>query len=169
MTIEQLTKIEEELYSSVIDINNREKTTELNDRLKDIFLSYKQVHAHYADLSKQSDEALKRGLFIQWYVLTEPSYSTGIDDIDQEAERTIIDIINERICNNTLDNELQWMLNYYATWDFVFKRFNDCRGLIEFVENKTDELFPEEVDREEMKKRGQMGVYWNSLTRLDEK
>jgi hypothetical protein len=168
MTTEELTKIENELYSAVIEIYNQEQTSELSNQLKDIFISYRQVHKDYSDLSKENVEALKRGLFLQWYALTEPSYLTGIDDIDQDAETIIIDIIEEHICNNTLDNELKWMLNYYATWDFVFDRFNNRKGLAQFVANKTDNLFPTKVDREAMKKRGQMGQYWNSLTRLAE-
>ncbi|WP_125932418.1 hypothetical protein [Hymenobacter glacialis] len=166
MTTEELTKIENELYSAVIEIYNQEQTSELNNRLMDIFISYRQVHIDYSDLSKQNDEALKRGLFIQWYALTEPSYLTGIENIDQDAEAIIIDTIEERICNNTLDKELKWMLNYYATWDFVFDRFKNRKGLAQVLANKTDYLFPTKVDRESMKKRGQMGRYWNSLARL---
>lgn len=34
-----------------------------------VFVAYKQVHSLYADLAKNDNEALKRGLFLQWYGL----------------------------------------------------------------------------------------------------
>ena len=163
MTIEQLTKIEEELYASVIEIYEQKQTTELKTQLNSIFNSYRQVHKEYANLAEKDDEALKRGLFIQWYVLTEPSYLTGIDDIDEESEKIIMNIIEERICNNNLDYELEWMLNYYANWDYVYDKFNNLKAVTKLVANKKDNLFPTKINREEMKKRGQMGGYWNSL------
>ena len=166
MTIDQLTKFENELYLTVVEIYNKEQTTELNEELKTIFASYKQVHKNYADLSNNDYEALKRGLFIQWYACIEPSYFTGIAEIDQEAEKNIIDNIEKHIQNKTLDVELKWMLNYFATWDFVFDRFSTRKGLVELIANKTDEFFPTKIDNEAMSKRGQMGKYWNSFIKV---
>ena len=166
MTIEQLTKIEEELYAAVIEICEQTQTTELKTQLNSIFNSYRQVHKEYANLAENDNEALKRGLFIQWYALTEPSYLTGIGDIDAESEKIIMNIVEERICNNNLDYELEWMLNYYANWDYVYDKFNGLKCVTKLVANKKDNLFPTKINREEMQKRGQMGGYWNSLSRL---
>ena len=164
MTIEQLAKIENELYSTVLDIYENGQTEELNEKLKTIFASYRQVHRQYSELAKEQNEALKRGLFIQWYAITEPSYLTGIEELDEVSEKNIIDLIEEKIQNNSLDTELKWMLNYYATWDFVFDKFKNRKGLAEIIANKTDELpLGLVIDKEEMNKRGQMGMYWNSL------
>ena len=164
MTIEQLANAEMELHSTVLDIYSAKQSEELNERLKTVFALYRQVHISYALLAKEQDEALKRGLFIQWYSMTEPSYISGIDQLDEEAEHNIIDALEEKIQNNTLDSELNWMLNYYANWDFVFERFNNRKGLVEFISHKTDRLPPGlEIDKADMKKRGQMGDYWNSL------
>jgi hypothetical protein len=81
---------------------------------------------------------LKRGLFIQWYACTEPNYLTGIEQLDEEAEKNIINIVEEKIQNNSLDSELKWMLNYYADWDYVFDRFKNREGLAELIANRTD-------------------------------
>ncbi|RYE27362.1 MAG: hypothetical protein EOP48_34510 [Sphingobacteriales bacterium] len=164
MTLEQLAIKENELYSLVLDLYKREQTEELAEKLKTVYASCKQVHTHYSVMAKQQDEALKRGLFIQWYACTEPNYITGIEKLDEEAERNIIDLIEEKIQNNNLDNELEWMLNYYANWDYVFEKFKNRKGFIELIANRTDD-FPIGlvIDKEEMNQRGQMGMYWNSL------
>lgn len=159
MTIEELTKIEVELYSAVLDILEKNET----DKLEFIYDSYKNVHLYYSELAKDNDEALKRGLFIQWYALTEPSYLTGIGLLDDIAEEKIIDLIERKIQKKDIDLELNWMLNYYANWEFVFEKFSSHQALIRFILNRKDtELIFDKVD---MSKRGQMGEYWNSLNR----
>ena len=164
MTTEQLAHTETELHSTVIEIYQKEQTDELNERISAVFASYKQVHKNYSDISKEDDEALKRGLFIQWYACTEPSYLTGIGELDEEAEQNIIDLVENKIQNNSLDTEIKWMLNYYATWEFVFDRFKNSKGLAELIANKTDELpLGLVIDKAAMNKRGQMGTYWKSL------
>lgn len=168
MTIEQLARTEMELYSTVLDLNEMEQTDELNKRLQSVFASYKTVHQKYSVLAKQEDEALKRGLFIQWYAFTEPSYLTGIGELDENAEQIIIDIVEEKINNKSLDYELKWMLDYYANWDFVFERFKNQKGLAELIVNSPDAL-PKglTINKVAMNERGQMGTYWNSLSHFN--
>jgi len=164
MTTEKLAKTETELYSIVLDLYKKKQTKELNDKLKTVFSSYRQVHKHYSDLAKDNDEALKRGLFIQWYAITEPSHLTGIEELEEEAEENIIDIIEKKIQSNSLDTELKWMLNYYATWDYVFDKFKNRKGLEELITKRTDKLpLGLIIDKKAMKQRGQMGTYWSSL------
>jgi hypothetical protein len=87
-----------------------------------------------------------------------------LKELDEVAERSIIDFVENKIQNNLLDSEIKWMLNYYANWDFVFDRFNNRKGLAELIVNKTDGLpFGLVLDKVAMSKRGQMGIYWNSL------
>ena len=163
MTTEQLANTETELYSTVLDLYKKEQKEELNEKLKTVFAAYRQVHKHYSDLAKENDEALKRGLFIQWYAITEPEYLTGTEELDEEAEENIIDLIEEKIQNNSLDSEIKWMLNYYATWDYVFDRFKNRKGLAELIANRTDGLpLGIVINKAAMKQRGQMGRYWNS-------
>ncbi len=168
MTLEQLANTENEIYSTVLDLYKMEKSDELNVNLKILFASYKQVHKNYSDLAKQNDEALKRGLFIQWYAIMEPGYLTGIQELGEEAEENIINLVEEKIQNNSLDNELSWMLNYYANWEFVFNRFKNRKGIEKLIANKIEGLtIGFVIDNETMNKRGQMGRYWNSINHLD--
>lgn len=162
MNLEELAQTEQELYSIVMDLCDQKQTKENDDKLDEVFISYKQVHKQYAALTQNELEALKRGLFIQWYALTEPNYLTGIGDIDEQAEHKIINLLDEKIGRNTLDSELTWMLNHYATWDYVFERFQSFSNLKAFLINAKPS-FPDKIDRNGMEKRGQMGKYWNSL------
>lgn len=170
MTVEQLAKTETELYAIVLNLYKREQTEEHNEKLRIVFASYRQIHKQYSDLAKEQDEALKRGLFIQWYATTEPSYLTGIEQLDEEAENNIIDIVEDKIQSNSLDSELKWMLDYYATWDYVFDRFKNRKGLAELIANSKDGLpIGLVIDKDAMIKRGQMGTYWNSLNHFTNK
>lgn len=162
MTTEQLAKAEMELCSKVLELYEKEQS----EKLESIFATYKEIHKRYSDLAKEQDEALKRGLFIQWYSITEPNFLTGINEIDEKAEENIIDIIEEKIQEKSLDNELKWMLNYYANWEFVFERFKNRQGLAELISNRKDIPNNLIIDKIEMNKRGQMGKYWNSLNHL---
>ena len=90
MTIEQLGDTENELLFRLTDINKSIQTLELDKRLESIFESYNQIHQAYAELADRNDEALKRGLFIQWYAWTEPSFNSGISELDPQSEQKII-------------------------------------------------------------------------------
>jgi len=163
MILEKLTQTEDYLHSIVLDLYYQIQTEDMDKKLSEVFTSYKQVHLQYSLLAEDDSEALKRGLFIQWYALTEPNYLSGINEVDEQAELRIISLIDERIGNSTLDSELHWMLNYYATWDFVFQKFPEFSNLKEFVERAKPNRLPEKIERQAMDKRGQMGKYWNSL------
>ncbi|MCJ8164486.1 hypothetical protein MKJ04_06480 [Pontibacter sp. E15-1] len=164
MTLEELAQTENNLYSIVMDLYYQEMTIDSDKKLIEVFASYKQVHLQYSLLAKENSEALKRGLFIQWYALTEPNYLTGVNEVDEQAELRIISLIDAKIGNSNLDSEFHWMLNYYAAWDYVFQRFPKFMNLNEFVEGAKPDAFPEKIDRKVMNKRGQMGMYWNSLS-----
>ncbi|MDH5599204.1 MAG: hypothetical protein OEY34_08765 [Cyclobacteriaceae bacterium] len=168
MNITELTHKENQLSKKVLELYNQRQTTEKEEKLQNIFDAYRQVHQQYAEQAEKDNEALKRGLFIQWYALVEPNHLTGINDIDEQAEEKIIQILNQKIENNELDDELDWMLNYYMRKDWVFDRFNGYKGIVKTMANKNYNL-PESIDNISMAKRGQMGMYWNSLTRFEAK
>lgn len=168
MKIEELADKENELYKEVIKLYRQPQTKENLAQLQEIFMAYRQVHQQYADMVDKDLEALKRGLFIQWYALTEPNYLTGIGELDEKSERKIIGILNEKIEKHELDDELQWMLDYYTIWDYVFDRFKGYPAIESALKNKKHDL-PETIDRESMKQRGQMGHYWNSRITLKNK
>ncbi|MBF8964917.1 hypothetical protein I0P70_16845 [Pontibacter sp. FD36] len=165
MNLEQLAQREKDLCSIVTELYSQKQTEENAKNLGEVFASYKQIHQQYSEMAEREIEALKRARFIQWYALTEPNYLSGIDTIDERAEIKVFTILDGKIGSNAVEPELNWMLNYYATWDFVFKRFKTLVNLKAFVENAKPDMLPEKIDRKAMEERGQMGEYWNSLDR----
>ena len=174
MTVDQLSLKENELYSTVMNLYKKDpvipQSKETERKMEIIFNSYKDIHKEYADLADKNDEALKRGLFIQWYAWTEPSWLTGIGLLDNLAMIKIITIINDKIISNTIDAELKWMLNYYLNpaWVFAFDKFKGYQGIASAIKNWTEDRLPKNIDKIAMQKRGQMGIYWNSLTHFEQ-
>ena len=166
MTLQELAYKEDGLCSKVVDLSRQPQTDKTIEKLREIFFEYRRIHEFYADLSSCHIEALKRGLFIQWYALTEPNFLTGIADLNEKAENKIVQVLNEIINADKIDNELRWMLNYYSNWDWTFERHKTFRGFDTKIVNEQNNQLPETIDRERMKLRGQMGKYWNSLKRF---
>jgi hypothetical protein len=159
MTLTDLASREKELYSCAIEIyDKRANSRNPSLTLDEIHSNYKNVHYQYSKMADKSMEALKRGLFIQWYALTEPNYLTGISELDNKAEKKIMTVLKNLIEQNKADNELLWMLNYYLSWDWVFDRFKE---IIEF--KKVDEENRTLPTKLETQGRGQMGFYWHSI------
>jgi hypothetical protein len=159
MTLTDLANREKELYSITVDIYDGKTNSENQGlTLDEIHSEYKNVHNEYSKMADKNMEALKRGLFIQWYALTEPNYLTGISELDDTAERKMITCLKNLIDQNKADNELLWMLNYYLSWGWVFDRFKD---IIEFKKvDEKDKTLPPKIETDG---RGQMGFYWNSI------
>ncbi|WP_080054847.1 hypothetical protein [Spirosoma aerolatum] len=165
MTIQELAEQETLLYSEIIELC-QPQTPKIDDRLKQIFAEYREVHQAYADMANVDIEALKRGLFIQWYAMTEPSYLTGIDGINKQDSEKIIQVLKEIVAARHFDYELAWMLTYYLNWPFAFEIYNNFKDFDWSLINGEANSLPETIDREAMKQRGQMGVYLNSLSRF---
>lgn len=162
MIINELTEIETELYLKVCSLNGTieekyEQVTKLG-----ISNEYKIIHQKYAELSSENIEALKRGLFINWFAVSEPTFLTGIAELDENAEEKIIKEINERIKNQTVDFELNWMLNYYKNWDYAFAKFAKYELFYAKIMSNEEIEMPK-IDKQKMKNRGQMGIYWKSI------
>ncbi|WP_417372254.1 hypothetical protein [Gelidibacter japonicus] len=160
MTLIELADKEIDLYSNVINIyDGKISSNNQGLTLEEIQEEYKNVHNEYSKLSEKNIEALKRGLFIQWYSITEPNYVTGINKLDEKSERKIITDLKTRIDQNEADKELIWMLNYYLNWDYVFDRFKDIIAFDKIIQEK-------DADKPNIKtdERGQMGIYWKSIT-----
>ena len=162
MIIDELTKIENELYLKVYSLNGT--IEEKHEQITKLGISneYKIIHQKYAELSSENIEALKRGLFINWFAVSEPTFLTGIAELDENAEEKIIKEINERIKNRTVDFELNWMLNYYKNWDYAFAKFAKYELFYAKIMSNEEIEMPK-IDKQKMENRGQMGIYWNSL------
>ena len=118
--------------------------------LNNIYAQYQSIHIAYTELAHTSIEALKRALFIQWYAVTEPSYLTGIANLNKTAIQQTITLLEKQI-KTTSDKELQYMLNYYLLWDYVF------------ISIKKSDINEVVIPTINTKNRGQMGMYWKSI------
>jgi len=167
MNIDELSTKEQNLYSSVIELEGT--VEEKSDKVIyfGIAKDYREIHKEYSRLAKSDLEALKRGLFLMWYSIAEPTWLTGIADLDEDSEERIIKILDRRLKRGITDFELDWMLDYYSGWDFVFERFTEFKNFQIRLKSESETELPDEIDREQMKQRGQMGIYWNSLTRFN--
>lgn len=162
MIIDELTKIETELYLKVCSLNGaieeiHEQITKLG-----ILNENKTIHQKYAELSSDNIDELKRGLFINWFAVSEPTFLIGIDELDENAQENIIKEINERIKNQTADFELNWMLNYYKNWNYSFAKFAKYEFFYAKIMSNEEIELPK-IDKQKMANRGQMGIYCNSL------
>lgn len=169
MILEELAYKEDKLCSKIISLYNKPQTEDSDKELEEIFVEYKSIHKKYAALASHNIEALKRGLFIQWYALIEPSYLTGIANLDERAENKILQAVNDIIKTDRVDLELVWMLNYYSNWEWVFERLEFYKGFDPNIVNEQNNKLPDSIDKEKMSLRGQMGKYWNSLTAFSNK
>lgn len=168
MNIEDLANRGLKLVNQALELSGT--IEEKNDKVVyfGIGTKYQKIHEEYSRLAKSELEALKRGLFIMWYALTKPSCYTGIVILNPVAENKILKILDRRLKNDITDYELDWMLDYYSNWEFVFERFIEFKNLQDRLRKKEKIDLPNQIDRKKMSKRGQMGRYWNSLNRFKE-
>ncbi|TXF79588.1 hypothetical protein [Chryseobacterium sp.] len=163
MKLKELADKEIELHSKVTLLEGTIEYKEhfvLNSGIPE---QYKRIHAQYSQLAHSENEALKRGLFIQWYSLAEPLWLSGISELSKDSEQKIISILNDKILAGKVDNELKWMLEYYLDWDWVFKKYEGLPGIDKAIRERKNEM-PDHINSEEMNQRGQMGIYWNSIS-----
>ena len=168
MNIEDLANQELELLNQTLELVGT--VEEKNDKVVyfGIGTKYQKIHEEYSRLAKSELEALKRGLFIMWYAFTEPSCYTGIVILNSEAENRLLKILDRRLKRDITDYELDWMLDYYSSWDLVFERFSEFKYLQDRLRRNEKIDLPNQIDRIEMSQRGQMCRYWNSLSRFQE-
>ena len=169
MTLQDLASREDKLQEKVSEIYNQPRSESTNTEFQRVVSEYKMIHREYSKLSLTDIEALKRGLFIQWYCLAEPLFLAGIGELDEQAENNIIDNLNRFISSGEADTELLWMVSYYCSnWSWVFEKLEAFKKLNKTLLSKQNHQLPDKIDREQMQQRGTMGKYWNSLTRFSD-
>lgn len=142
---------------------------------KGIFESYRIIHRSYLELYLRIDdeaaklEILKRLIFLNWYSLVEPSCYTGIEDLDNITVFESYSIVNQYIINEKIDAEFKWMLSFYSSWDYTILGFseNKLEALTAFVKGVDTSIssFPRnQLVKGVMDNRGQMGIYWISMS-----
>jgi hypothetical protein len=159
MKLKELALKELNLYTKNIELN---RNIEQNIPVQ-ITNEYSEIHFEYSILAQTDIEALKRGLFILWYSIAEPTFLTGIGKLDSHAENRIIRTLNTVLIENSCDYELEWMLDYYSAWDYVFQRYVGFEYFQNRLKRNSKIDLPNVIDNNKMKERGQMGIYWNSI------
>ncbi|WP_131494650.1 hypothetical protein [Flavobacterium aquatile] len=162
MNIEELANKEIQLYDKVCSLNGTIEEKQNQIIALGISNEYNLIFQKYAELCVENIEALKRGLFISWFSFSEPTFLTGINELDKNAEENIVKEINVRIKNNSLDSELNWMIDYYKDWDYIFKEYYNYEHFKTKIMNKEETKLPK-IEKQKMENRGQMGIYWSSL------
>ncbi|MFT3935930.1 MAG: hypothetical protein QM726_20035 [Chitinophagaceae bacterium] len=169
MIIEDLASEEKSLHSEMREIYLQAATQKSLTRLEEIHATYRSIHQKYAALSHQELEALKRGLFLQWYSVSEPHWLTGISDLNETAKQKIIESLVNLITNERHDSEIVWMLNYYfAINEFALSGLREAQAVNKLIVKQHNYVFPQTINRTKMEERGQMGIYWNSLKRFNQ-
>ncbi len=139
-----------------------------------IFNRYRCVYNAYVDLALQGDlEALKRALFLCWFEVVEPSFLTGIAELDGDRSWRVLEYLEVLASTNKLDKELRWMLPYYyAVADYYFDSVleNSLPALRRFLDENKDTSLPcEELLSTTLDCRSQMANYWLSIGKHCEK
>ena len=140
-----------------------------------IFAEYQSIYKGYLDLYHRiinEDtrlEILKRLIFLNWYVKVEPSCYTGIDDLETTAVFETYSILDQYLIDKELDTEFKWMLSFYSSWDYTILTFaeNKLEALTLFVKAVDTSIssFPKnQLPKGMMDNRGQMGIYWISMS-----
>jgi len=140
-----------------------------------IFERYRNIHKSYLELYLRiNDEAtkleiLKRLIFLNWYSLVEPSCYTGVEDLDNATVSESYSILNHYLIDAKMDAEFKWMLSFYSSWDYTILPFseNKLKALTAFVKEVDTSIlnFPkDELPKGVMDNRGQMGIYWISMS-----
>lgn len=140
-----------------------------------IFDEYTKLHRRYFELLEQTDsadlqlEALKRLVFLNWYMYTEPSIYTGINELDEVVVAASYLWLDRYIIEGKLDQEFTWMLSYYSCWEYAILCYSEpnLKALTQFV-NAVDtnvlHIPVHQLPIGVMDKRGQMGHYWKSCS-----
>jgi hypothetical protein len=109
-------------------------------------------------------EALKRALFLVWIAAMGAPADTGIAALPDASARSVIEEADGRIRSGATDDELGWMLAWYAAEGrFVFELYGATPRLFRFAESRPREAWRSGVDVAAMRGRGQLGRYWAAL------
>lgn len=158
-SLTELTTREEYLMESLE--YSRSQSKEFMDR---IFPEYTAIHCAYVELAVRNEdiEALKRAVFLQWYATVEPSFLSGIKQIEEQSANAAMDEVQHLVVSEKIAEEFLWMLQcYYQISDHFLYPPDKYNELI----RKIDSLAPWKSEtgyKFVFINRGQMGRYWQS-------
>jgi hypothetical protein len=169
--IDKLSHKELELFDHVISLDGTiEHKLEILIK-HNIFNEYAKVHKAYLKLffvevdEKVKLEILKRLTFLNWISMLEPSFLTGIADLDNLVIFDSYSILDHYLKAGKIDWELKWMLSFYSNWDYILlsqteNKLEQITDFMKAVDNSITHI-PTYLPKETMANRGQMGIYWN--------
>lgn len=175
-TLRDLSDLELALYQRVIALSGIIEAKREQLDASDIGASYLQVHCEYVRLATGAAsattrlEALKRLVFLSWYMFAEPDIYSGLSYLDEDVIKDSYTLLDTYLGDTPrLDPELYWMLHSYASW-WNDGLLSDITGLplpalTSFIAATESELYlvPEhQLSTGIMDHRGQMGLYWRS-------
>jgi len=139
-----------------------------------IFAAYSDIYTHYIAAYQCSTndseklEILKRLAFLSWFGLLEPSFISGIGELDEASIRTVYVWLDEHMLGQQPDAELHWMLSFYASWEYLLLPFIEPHlpALAAFIKAVDPTVLHVPKHPEPwlaMDNRGQMGRYWQSI------
>lgn len=173
--LNELSKQEIALYEKAVSLQGsmEDKTQQLKEA--GVFAAYKILHQAYLLLFEQTtepdikSEALKRLIFLNWYSILEPPCFTGIAELSHEVIASSFEKLDKYLTEQRLDKEFLWMLSFYSCWDYIILMFSDpdLPELTKFVHSIDTEVLhvpKHQLPKGTMDNRGQLGMYWQSLS-----
>ena len=155
---------------TVLPVGSERRHPDYCEAWQPVFAAHAAIHTAYAEEAHCDDEALKRALFLQWYVLVEPPDFTGLGWVEETSTDLVWMALERRLRSQRLDRELEVMLHYmFGGWTSEFKYLLESLNrtpLLRLLESKvTDPDLPvwNELDAASMEERGQMGDYFASV------
>lgn len=114
---------------------------------------------------ESAGEALKRAVFLVWRSAIAPPWETGIAPLPDGTMRAVIDELASRARRGETDDEQEWMLAWYhAQTPYLLELYGATPALMQVVDaHAKDAWRTAGINRELMRRRGQMGRYWDTL------
>ena len=133
-----------------------------------MFGEYPAILHAYIDLFGDEEsalEAVKRAMFLEWRGAMAPSALTGIASLPEGTARAVIGELDARARRGGADDELAWMLAWYAgEGRFLFELYGATTALLDLADSMpADAWRTRQITSARMKQRGQLGRYWMAL------
>jgi hypothetical protein len=179
LSLLSLSENEHEIYKRTqVQLNSNVATESDWQDDKLVLDNYKAIHREYLHIFHEAEdeatklEALKRLVFLNWNLIVETDWLTGIDDLDEAVIMESYTILNDYMTQGKFDVEFTWMLSHYAVWDYAILQFAEGKlaELTQFVQtiDISKKKFPKELPAGTFENRGQMGIYWELMIKTEE-
>ena len=126
-----------------------------------IYEKWREIYSDYVALAQLGDlEALKRAIFYAWYQLAEPGWLSGISKLPDHETKIAVEILEQKLADGFIDEELKLMLPYYMTvCSYYLERFYPLPSIQKASELAKDIGKPI-LNKSQWNQRGKMGDYW---------